>query len=104
MEVHRELHPVPVFPVAASSRRAPAVIAFILSELYVSQPSSADLGGMCHPSASVEDFATKSVRPCHMVSGVHYRCSEGWALELQDRVQVFVLTVLCASFLALVLC
>ena len=35
-------------------------------------------GGMCPPSTSVEDFAAKSVRPCHMVSGVHYRYSEGW--------------------------
>ena len=34
-------------------------------------------GGMCPPSTSVEDFAAKSVRPCHMVSGVHYRYSEG---------------------------
>ena len=31
-------------------------------------------------STSVEDFAAKSVRPCHMVSGVHYR---GY-LELHD--------------------
>ena len=35
-------------------------------------------GGMCPASTSVEDFSAKSVRPCHMVSGVHYRCSEGW--------------------------
>ena len=34
-------------------------------------------GGMCPPSTSVEDFAAKSVRPCHMESGVHYRYSEG---------------------------
>ena len=41
-------------------------------------------GGMCPPSTSVEDFAAKSVRPCHMVSGVHYRYSEGWLVTASD--------------------
>ena len=49
--------------------RAPA-------EIYL---TGAEAGACAPPSASVEDFAAKSVRPCHMVSGVRYRYSEGFS-------------------------
>ena len=55
-------------------------------EIYL---TGADGGGhVPPPSSSVEDFAAKSVRPCHMVSGVHYRYSEG-----------LIFSVMCSALL-----